>query len=76
MKTGGGKVMLAEKVPPGMLCALCQLMDGAVLLVVLLTHSQVVQEGWFFEGGWFVWLSVAAGDSLDSCGEEHDAAQS
>lgn len=66
----------AEKVPPGMPRALCQLMDGAFLLVVVLTHSQEVQEGWFFAGGWFVWLSVAAGDSLGSGGEEHGAAQS
>lgn len=68
-KTGGGKV------PPGMPCALCQLMDGAFLLVVVLTHSQEEQDGWFFEGGWFVWSSVAAGDSLGSGGEEHDAVQ-
>lgn len=42
-------------------CALCQLMGGAFLLVVVLTYSQEAREGCFF-----VWLSVAAGDSLGS----------
>lgn len=57
-------------------CALCQLMDVEFLLVVVLTYSQEAQEGCCFEGGWFVWSSVAAGDSLSSGGEEHDAVQS